>query len=122
MHALEEDKIGYDVAFGIFGVMMAASGAMLFFIPCLRNLANAFANKRQKSVGTVAAQYSKGTGNGASSQLNGGGSVPAERVKLIEPAKGQSTGLVLPTVLINDRRASATPGAVMAWNQFNLRY
>ncbi|OWA50050.1 putative Monocarboxylate transporter 12 [Hypsibius exemplaris] len=109
---MRESSGNYDTAFIAFGFMMAGSGLMLFLIPCVKSMENACMNKRRKSVGTIV-QYSKTAVNGSStagSAQNGG---PSEHVQLLGKQDGKA-GLVLPQIQINDRRASATPGAVIA--------
>jgi len=106
---MKESSGNYDVAFIAFGVMMAGSGAMLFFIPCLRSLEAALLHKHGKA--NAVAQYS--IPNGGNAHVNG---TPAEHVRLMElgPSDVAEKRRDLPIIQINDRRVSATAGAVMA--------
>ncbi|GAU87242.1 hypothetical protein RvY_00124 [Ramazzottius varieornatus] len=111
---LKEVTGDYDSAFLVFGLMMAASGAMLFFIPCLRTLQVKCTGRQPVTSAPTAVVYT------APKVASHNGKPLPEETRLLDE-HGQVTlpdeampDLVLPSIQINDRRASATPGAVVA--------
>jgi hypothetical protein len=103
---LKETSETYDSAFIVLGIMMAASGAMLFLIPCVKSLENSWRDGKRTTLTGPQGVVVEKTQNGAA---------PAEHIRLLErDTSAQRPNLVLPVIQINDRRPSATPSAVLA--------
>ncbi|XP_055334388.1 monocarboxylate transporter 12-like [Paramacrobiotus metropolitanus] len=97
---LKESSGNYDSAFIVFGIMMAVSGAMLFFIPFIRKGEKSFRSRRHKDrVGALVPTNDKA--NGRANAQNG---TPAERSVLLETDRRKETPheIVVPAIVIND--------------------
>lgn len=79
---------------------MAASGAMLFFIPCIRRLETAYRGRRS----TSAVRYTASQSNGINRIQNG---ASGEQISLLRTNESSVKGgplEVIPVITINDQK------------------